>query len=153
MRQIVGRVLYGADEEVAAFVRTRMPVEAQRLGGFPEGGTIALGIVNADGKLVAGVVGFHFRKHECAGAVASDDASVWTPAVLRRLFRYPFVQKGYRRLTAYTGATNIRMQRLLRGVGFKLEGRLRHGLDGQEDLLVFGLLKEECRFLPKECRP
>ncbi len=153
MRQIVGRVLYGADEEVAEFVRARMPVEAQRLGGFPEGGTIALGIVNDRGELVAGVVGFHFRAHECAGAVASDDARVWTPATLRRLFRYPFVQKGYRRLTAHTGASNVRMQRLLRGVGFKLEGRLRHSLDGTEDLLVFGLLKEECRFLPKDARP
>ena len=153
MSMVVGRVLYGADAEVAKFVRSRMPDEAQRLGGFPEGGTIGLGIVNDKGELVAGVVGFHFRKHECSGAVACDNPKVWTPSVLRQLFRYPFVQKDYARLTAYTDSENVKMQRLLRGVGFKLEGRLRKGLDGKKDLLVFGLLKEECRFLPKDITP
>jgi len=78
---------------------------------------------------------------------------VWTPAVLRQLFRYPFVQKRYARLTAYTGADNERTARLLAGVGFQLEGRLRKSLDGTTDLLVFGLLREDCRFLPKDARP
>lgn len=152
-RLIVNRVLYGADAEVADFVKSRMPVEAQRLGGWPEGERIALGIVNADGELRAGVVGFHFRQHECSGAIAGDDPRVWTPAVLRQLFKYPFVQKRYARLTAYTGADNERTARLLAGVGFQLEGRLRKSLDGATDLLVFGLLREECRFLPKDARP
>jgi RimJ/RimL family protein N-acetyltransferase len=65
---------------------------------------------------------------------------------LRRLWVYCFDELGCVRVTARTGAHNERCIGVLERVGFKLEGRLRKAFDGQADLLVFGLIREEFRY-------
>ena len=58
-----------------------------------------------------------------------------------------FVQYGLRRVTAPISASNRPALMLARMVGFREEGRRRQAcLDGSDEI-VFGMLREECRYL------
>jgi len=67
-------------------------------------------------------------------------------------FYYPFVTGGLRRITGLVPANNERAIRLNQHFGYREEGRMRFGVDDETDLIVMGMLKEECRFIPKEFR-
>lgn len=56
---------------------------------------------------------------------------------------YVFGMLGCARITCRVKSTNGAMLALVERLGFTLEGRLRRALQG-EDVLVFGMLKEEC---------
>jgi RimJ/RimL family protein N-acetyltransferase len=140
--QLIGSVLYGADEQVAAMVAERIP--AVRGKGFGE--CTALGVVRG-GELVGGVVFTMFQGHDIAVSLAFDTPRWVSRATLRELFSYPFGQLPCARITALIGRKNKPSRRLCEGLGFELEGVMRKGLDGKEDLMVYGLLREKCRWL------
>jgi hypothetical protein len=88
------------------------------------------------------VVGFHSYYGDdvelCASAVCG------TPAFLLAVFDYVFVQLKCRRCTAKVRADNKRSLKLVKRLGFKQEGIMRKARNGC-DVIVFGLLKEECK--------
>jgi RimJ/RimL family protein N-acetyltransferase len=143
-------LLYDAHELVSAFVAERIP----HMQGQPFGKNVAIGVIRKD-RLVGGVV-FHTMRVfdgkpvsiEMSGA--SDDPTWLWPATLRRLFAYPFIQLGCVRMTAVTGRKNKRARRVIEGIGFRLEGVVRKGIDGKEDAMIYGQLREECRFIPQD---
>ena len=135
-------VLFGADGPISDWVHKRLP-------GHPNfGPCAALGIVR-DGQAVGGVVFHSYRAGagdiEVAGAV--DPGFRIGPAGLRRVLRYAFVQLGCTRVTIRTAKGNKVARRFAERLGFQLEGMLRHGFDGRQHLVVYGLLARECRFL------
>lgn len=139
--RLVGSVLYGADAAVAAYVAARIPHASE---GF--GACAALGVVRGSA-LVGGIVYHNWRGRDIEVSAAFDRADWARPAVLRRLFAYPFEQLGCARMTAVTGAKNRRARRFLAGLGFVREGIARQALADDEDAIIFGLLHAECRFL------
>lgn len=78
---------------------------------------------------------------------AAVDGRWLTRPFLTAVFRYPFEQLKVRRVTARIGANNPKARKFLLHLGFKHEGTIRQGWEPDVDLLVFGLLKNECRFL------
>ena len=64
---------------------------------------------------------------------------------LKALGRYAFDVLGCKRITCRVAADNPWAKTLVR-LGFVQEGCLRGGYDGQIDLLIFGVLREEYRF-------
>jgi hypothetical protein len=66
--------------------------------------------------------------------------------VLRAIFTAAFTQA--RRLTAEVEPDNHRALRQVQRLGFVYEGYRRLGLEGSRDTLVYGMLKDDCRFLP-----
>ncbi len=136
---------FGVDAAVAAWVRDRLPIPRDF------GPCAALGVMR-DGRAVGGVVFSNWhpeaRDIEVSGAV--DTGFRIGPAGLRRAFRYAFVQLGCNRITIRTGKRNAETRRFAERLGFKLEGKVRHGFDGRQDLLIYGLLASECRFLRKD---
>lgn len=140
--QIVGSVLYGADAQVAALVASRIPHVGEK--GF--GDCTALGVVR-DGRIVGGVVFSMFQGHDIHANLAFDTPRWASRAVIRDLFSYPFGQLGCSRITALIGRKNKASRRLCEGLGFELEGVMRKGLDGREDLIIYGMLREKCRWL------
>ncbi len=64
---------------------------------------------------------------------------------LKRIGKYSFQELGCRRITCRVAADNPWKDVLVR-LGFVQEGCLRGGYDGQIDMLVFGILKEEYRY-------
>lgn len=142
MMTIVGRVLFGADQAVGDFVRARVPWMQER--GF--GPFVGLGIIQHD-RLVAGIVFHNYRGHDMDMAVAADGLTMMTPAMLRTIYAYPFHQVGVLRLTAITARANKRTRKLIEATGFKLEGVHRKAMDGRQDAMSYGLLRDECRWL------
>jgi len=100
------------------------------------------------GKLVAGVV--YAQKTHCNVLmhVASDGSRQWmTPEYLGFCFAYPFNHLKCERVTGFVRADNIDAQRFDEHLGFIREGRLRRACADGTDLIVYGMLREECRFL------
>jgi RimJ/RimL family protein N-acetyltransferase len=140
--QLIGRILYGADAEVSALVASRIPHVGDK--GF--GDCTALGVV-VDGQLVGGVVFTMYQGHDIHVHMAFDSPRWATPQTLRQLYSYPFGQLPCVRMTAPIGRKNKRMRRLAEGLGFKLEGVMELGLDGREDLMIYGTRKDQCRWV------
>ena len=66
--------------------------------------------------------------------------------VLRAIFTAAFTHA--RRLTAEVEPDNHRALRQVQRLGFVYEGYRRLGLEGTRDTLVYGMLKDDCKFLP-----
>lgn len=69
-----------------------------------------------------------------------------TRRFLRVIFWYPFEQLKVRRLTAMVEEWNTKSRLFCEHVGFRVEGRLRKAAANGGDVIVMGLLREECRW-------
>jgi hypothetical protein len=137
------RILANQDVIVAKWVSQQMPI-------FEFGSTpyTALGLVNEAGIMLAGVVYQNYTKTDIHMHVAALPGKRWLcRAFLGEGFRYPFEQLGCRRVTGLVPARNEAAQRFDAHLGFKQEGRVRGILPDGDDLIIYGMLREECRFL------
>jgi len=134
------RIVWDQPERVMQFVATRAGEECYR-------DYSAIGLAS-DGEIVAGVV---YCAHSGANVIthiASDGSRAWlTPAYLGAIFRYPFIQLGCARITAIVRADNADSRRFVTHLGFVEEGRMRRAEADGTDLIIFGMLRSECRFL------
>lgn len=142
--QVVGSVLYGADDLVATMVASRIA----HVGGAGFGPCTALGVVRS-GTLLGGVVFHNYRPQariiEMSGAF--DRADWARPSTLRRLFAYPFIDLACQNLVTFTGRKNKRARRIDEGLGFKLVGIIHRAIDGREDACLYQMPRDECRWL------
>lgn len=129
--------VFGQDQAVANWVQQRL---AGIYNGF--GQYTAIGLEEG-GSLIAGVVYHDYRRFSIQISMASDTPRWCSRKTLRILLGYPFLQLNVARITACTAKNNNRLRSLVTRLGFKLEGTIRRGFDGNHDLLVYGLLKEE----------
>lgn len=106
-----------------------------------------------DGGLAWVVVFSLFSNGNCHLSLATDDSKRWAS---REMFRWvlaiPFKQWGLRRLTFIVSEKNEKSLAILRkqgrfSVGAVEEGRMRAIFPDGSTGVVFGLLKEECRWL------
>lgn len=106
------------------------------------------------GELVAVTVFDTFGPKDCFMSVAADYTRPWlTRDYMRHVAAFPFITCGFPRISTLVSEHNERALRFNRHMGLVLEGRKRKaGLDG-EDILTFGLLREECRWLPRTFTP
>ncbi len=83
--------------------------------------------------------------------IAGKTNAYWcSRSFLRACFRYLFQQLKLRRVTCLIDAENAASISLCMRLGFRHEGTLRaRGTLGQ-DVLIFGMLREECSWLPGE---
>lgn len=108
--------------------------------------TAWLASVDSTGKRLGVVVYNRFSKHNCEMSVAAASARFLSKQNLKAFFGYPFYQCQLRRVTAVVEADNKRSLEFCRRLGFVEEGVLRKWF-GDQDGIVLGLLKEECRWL------
>ena len=114
----------------------------------PANSARAIGVVSGN-KLVATCIYHHFRPNvpDIEMTILADTPRWCTKGAVRFLLSYPFVQLGCVRVTALIGRKNKRSRRFVEGIGFKLEGTARRAWDGRQDCMVYGLLRDECRWL------
>lgn len=124
----------------ADFVRSRIPGVKSWLGQHKS-------LAACEGERILGAVVFDgFTPFDCNVHVAIDDRRCVTRHVLKVIFSYPFVQLGLKRVSAQIPQSNIQSLRLAKHLGFTEEGRKREGM-GDEDEIILGMLKSECRWL------
>jgi RimJ/RimL family protein N-acetyltransferase len=134
------RIVWDQPERVMRFV-------ASRVGETELFGYSAIGL-ERDGDLVAGVLYEQHNGPNVMMHVASDGSRHWmTPAYMAACFRYPFLQLGVNRVSGLVRADNKDAQRFDEALGFKPEGVLREAAADGTDLILYGMLKRECRYL------
>jgi RimJ/RimL family protein N-acetyltransferase len=100
------------------------------------------------GEFVVGVLCDRFNLVECQIHIVAKPGVRWaTPELCRIAFRYPFIRLARRRITAETAASNIPMLRIQRRLGFVQEGVKRGAAMDGGDAIIFGMLRDECRWL------
>lgn len=102
------------------------------------------------GDLIAATVYDTFSPGSCAMHIASDGSGRWLNRdFLFRMFAYPFIQCGFRRVTGLIAANNTASLRFARHIGFRDEGVLREEApDG--DVIVLGMLRRECKWIAED---
>ena len=131
--------MFGEDERIAQWVQKRLPDFLGWNGAYRAVG------YELRGQLKGGVVYSQYTGPNIMVATVLE--APLTRRFLRSIFFYPFCQLKCQRMTALIDQTNARSQRLVRHLGFKFEGAMREATP-HGDMLIFGLLKRECRFLP-----
>ncbi len=63
---------------------------------------------------------------------------------------YCFIQNDCLRVTTRTEASNLYVRKLLEHHGWVKEGTLRDWYGSGDDAIIYGLLREDCRFLKTE---
>ena len=99
-----------------------------------------------NGELIVAALYTLMTKRDIVMNVAALPGKAWaTTEFLEAAFRYPFVQLGLRRITAFVPASNDKALKLNRHLGFRDEGLLRESAE-DGDMIVLGLLREESRY-------
>jgi RimJ/RimL family protein N-acetyltransferase len=141
----VKEIICQPKEVIANFVCDMMGESSQNWENFS-----ALGLVE-DGKLIAGVVYNHFNPPNICMHVAAMPGARWmTKDFLFAAFDYPFNQLGCSRITALVPRKNVVARKFDKHIGFKFEGRMRQALSDGDDMMFYGMLRKDCRFLERK---
>lgn len=110
---------------------------------------VGFAIYNSQDEFVAGVVVSNFRGTDCEVSMAAETPNWARRGVMQTIFDYIFNTAGCVRCTCIVknARSTRRTRRFLLGIGFELEGNLKKAYDGTYGALLFGLLRENCRFL------
>jgi RimJ/RimL family protein N-acetyltransferase len=101
-----------------------------------------------DGVITAVVVFDTFATNNCFVHVAAGARRWITPEFATLVMAFPFIQCGLPRISCIVSVDNRPSRVLTRWFGWKQEGLIRKGSPSGEDMLLFGMLREECRWLP-----
>jgi RimJ/RimL family protein N-acetyltransferase len=138
-------LIYGQEERLLPWAAARSGASGFRRDAYSIG-------LERDGELCAVVAFDDFTDCNVNMHIASDGTRRWmNKELLVAAFSYPFVQLGLRRVTGLVPAGNAQALAFDEHLGFVREGLCRHGFV-DDDMVVLGMLRSECRFIPKEFR-
>lgn len=101
-----------------------------------------------DGALIAAVLYDRFNMRECQMHIYTEPGVRWaTPERCRMAFGYAFNNLRRARVTVETPVSHPVMLRVNDHLGFVREGIKRGAADDGGDLVIFGMLREECRWI------
>ena len=100
-----------------------------------------------NGRIIAGVVYTMYTGNGICMHVAADGKGWMTKNYLYTCFAYPFIQLACTRVTGLVRADNLKAQKFDEHLGFVREGVIREGDDDGCDLILYGMLRRECRWL------
>jgi len=143
---VTSRYIYDRHDELVAWAEQRI-----RGHNFRDD-AVAIGH-ERDGIIVGVAVFDTFSPNACLVGLASDGSRRWmTRAFAVRAMSYPFVQCGFRHIGCIVSSRNEASLRFTRGFGWTQEGVLREAGPEGEDMIMFGMLRRECRWLPMPMR-
>ncbi len=101
--------------------------------------------------LKVGLVYNHYAWPNICIHVAARSKALWChPKILYHIFAYPFFQLGCKRVTAPVRSSNDRSLKLVVALGYKYEGTLRRACPTGDDIVLYGMTVDECRWLNYE---
>lgn len=132
--------VYGRDGEICRWVAERIPHVTKMRGE-------EIGIAQ-NGELIVGVVYNNYSTTDICMHVAAAPGKLWaTREALSVFFHYPFRKLACRRVTALVAFSNRPCRSFTESLGWKPEGIMRDAIEDGDDLIVYGMLKSECRWL------
>jgi RimJ/RimL family protein N-acetyltransferase len=145
-------ILAGQKQLVAAWVASR--IKDMRVP--PEKDYEAIGVIGKGGELIGGVIyteyreiapGQHDIRMHCAG-----EPGWLTRQTLKLFFSYPFIQLNCIRVTSTVAKGNKRARTLNERLGFEIEGCIRDGYGLGRDGIIYGLRRQDCRWIEDDRR-
>ena len=103
-----------------------------------------------NGKLIGGVLYTRYTGTDVCMHVAGAYPGWVNLSFIKAAFRVPFIQLGCQRCSGLVRVDNHAAQKFDEHLGFKREGVLRKADDDGCDLIIYGMLREECKWLKKE---
>lgn len=138
----MANLIYGDEPRLLSWAQERIGVAFRR-------DAYTLGLEKG-GQIVAAVVFDNFSECDCNMHIASDGTRGWmNKSLLLAAFAYPFSQLGLLRLTGLVPADNADALAFDEHIGFVREGYHPKAGPGGTDLISLGLMRENCRFIPK----
>lgn len=139
-------LVYGQDEIISAWVARQFNQPDDYFNPCR-----AIGIMKDD-KIIAGIIYNNQQKHQgipfmIEMSIASVDKSWATRHTLKALFRYPFIQLSLKRVNTQCDSKNKGLIMFNKRLGFKVEGHHKDALAGGGDVVSFGMLKGDCKWL------
>lgn len=98
-----------------------------------------------DGKIIAGWLFNHYTGRNIEVSVASDGAI--TRGFIYAATDYVFMQLGCVRASCHVSVKNEKSLRFTRWFGWEQEGIRKNWYEDGSDAIVFGMLKENCKWL------
>jgi RimJ/RimL family protein N-acetyltransferase len=144
----VSRLIYGGQSELLDWANARIPHAT-----FSIELSTAIGVADREGAIAAVWVFYEFSTGGCFVHIASNGNPLsWLGRnpreILTPIAAYPFIQCKFRRASCAIAAPNRRALALAERVGFRREGLIREGGPEGEDLVLLGMLRRECPWLP-----
>lgn len=138
-------MIFGHDAAIAAWVGQHVSPPISDFGP-----SISIGVAEGD-ELLAGAVYNNWRHPNIEITFAMESPKWASRSNIACILRYPFVQLGCLRITAFTAAHNDRARAFLTNplIGFKQEGYHPNGFS-HDDAVSYGLLREDCRWVKPE---
>lgn len=134
-------VVYGQDRRFVEWFGAQVPDT-----DFDER-AVAIGL-EQDGEIIASVVFDMYTGPSICMHVAAVPGKRWmTRDYLWRCFAYPFLQLKCNRITGLVREDNLVAQKFDEHLGFKREGLIRQGATDGTNIILYGMLRDECRFL------
>lgn len=100
-----------------------------------------------DDMIVAAVVYQDFNGHNIVCHIAAQPGRKWlNRAFLDYMFYYPFVELGANRGTATVASDNLTSRRWCEHLGFKVEATLKGAGPRGDDILLYTIWKDDCRY-------
>lgn len=140
------KLQFGKDELVAEWIASRIP----HLRGEGLGPCVTMHVVDDEHTKILGAVAFQNHRPQYRSiewSAAADTANWLTPKIINQIMRYPFVQLGCVRITAFIAKRNTRSRDFQERFGFKQEGTLRRQFGG-DDCVVYGMLHSDWKKSP-----
>jgi ribosomal protein S18 acetylase RimI-like enzyme len=97
------------------------------------------------GTILGVFIGEFMNAFDCHISCAIDHPRFLTRRLLRAIFTALYSRAV--RITAMTRPDNERALRIIKHLGFQVEGYSRLAIEGRWDALVFSMLRDECRFI------
>ena len=107
----------------------------------------AIGQLNHGGSIIGGAVFTRFTQRDIHIHCAGIGKHWMTRRFLGEVYRYVFLGLACRRTTVMIRRSNEQSIRFVTSLGYQYEGVLRAYMPDNEDCLIFGMLREECRWL------
>lgn len=109
----------------------------------------AIGVVR-DGGLIGAVLYHCYRRSDAVAdleIVIAGEPGWLSRDRLNKFFHYPYVDLGCTRTTVVVSKKNRRARKLAERLGYRLEGQIRKAMQDGADAMVYGMLKQECRWI------
>jgi RimJ/RimL family protein N-acetyltransferase len=124
------------------------PWIVSRAGVSPSENFKAIEALDRDGR-IHGMVGYDaFTDNSCVMSIALDNPAAFR-ALIRPCFEYPFLQLGKGVALCTIRGSNAKSIKLTSHVGFREAYRIRDGISVGEDMLIYEMRREECRWIPQ----
>ena len=110
---------------------------------------IGIGIMNWNHDIVVGVVLDNYRveSNSICVSLAITGKKAFTRRFIKNVFRTIFNDIGVNRVSAMIEHDNVKSIRAIEALGFVREGVMREQSYNMKDLVVYGMLNRECRWL------